>query len=135
MAIIGAITGILPLGISLMGTFGTTAAAAGGAATVGFAGLMTTLLPIIGIVAGITGAFILLDDAIVTNKERTEQLTKAAENLETSTSAAKSEAEGLANALNSYDSVIDTLNNCTRGTDEWNTALTNVKNKISEILD
>ena len=134
-AILSAVVSTLPLATSLVGTFGTTAAAAGGAATAGFAGLMTTLLPIIGIVAGIAGAAILLDNAIVTNKERTEQLTKAAENLETSTSAAKSEAEGLASALNSYDSVIDTLNNCTRGTDEWNTALTGVKNKISEILD
>ena len=60
--------------------------------------------------------------------------TEAANDLNDSLSDAKSEAEELRGAFDQYDTVIDKLNECTKGTDAWLESLREVNNQVYDIV-
>ena len=138
-AVFGVIISLLPLASTLMTTFGTTTAAAG--ATAG-AGITAALGPIGWIIGAITAAIVGLTlafsalqkaynkDAINAKKaaENAEQLAQGAEK-------AKNALEGLKAGFDAYDTAVDKLSKCVRGTDEWNAALAEVNDTVLDLLD
>ena len=109
-------------------------------------GLVAAMIASMGPVAIVIAAIVALTAIIwgvvaaynaftVSAEEAAERTAAASKRLEEAAKAAKEEAEGIKNAFDEYDTVIDTLNDCVKGTDEWYAALGNVKNKISEILE
>ena len=85
--------------------------------------------------AAFFGARALIDAFTVSNEEMVERTSAASESLAKSAKEAKEEAEGIKSAFEDYDEIVDTLESCTKGTDEWETALDNVRNKIDDILE
>ena len=120
-----------PLGASAGA--GLTAMGAGAsAASTGLAGMATAgavgLLPILGIVAAITAAIYALIEVIKyfynvwKNSTPEEQLKKTKEgldNLKSATEAATESADNLRKAFEAYTSAEDVLDNCVKGTKEW----------------
>ena len=78
-------------------------------------------------------------DAIIKKINEAELAAQKAEEVAQSLSAAAEEAanhlESIKSAVDGYDSAIETLNNCTKGTEEWNEALKNVHSEISQLLN
>ena len=60
---------------------------------------------------------------------------KSAKELGNAFDELKSKADDLNSSFNQYDNAIETLENCTRGTQEWSDALAEVNNQVLEILD
>jgi fucose permease len=58
--------------------------------------------------------------------EAAKQAAKAAEKLRDSANEAKQELQDIQNTIDAYDSAIKTLDECTKGTDEWRDALKEV---------
>ena len=61
--------------------------------------------------------------------------TAAAKALSEKLDEAKQSAENLKSAFDNYDSVVEKLENCTRGTDEWKQALEDVNNQVLDIIN
>lgn len=109
------------------------------------AGLMaqTALGPLFPVILAITAVVIGLAAAIsfaaseAKNKSPEEQLKKAqaaAEQLAEAEQDARQKADDLRSAIEKYDSAVDTLNQCTKGTKEWEEALVEVNSQVSDIL-
>ena len=60
---------------------------------------------------------------------------EAAQNLSNKAKEAQSSVDDLLSTFDAYDSAVEKLNECTKGTDEWNQALTDVNDQMWEILD
>lgn len=101
------------------------------------AGLMaqTAWGPLLPVILAITAVVIGLAAAIsfaaseAKNKSPEEQLKKAqaaAEQLAEAEQDARQKADDLRSAIEKYDSAVDTLNQCTKGTKEWEEALVEV---------
>lgn len=95
--------------------------------------IMAAMAALILIVVGLSAAF-----AEFKNNSPEGKLAKstaAAKELSEKLDKAKQSAENLKNAFNNYDSVVEQLENCTRGTDEWKQALEDVNNQVLDILN
>lgn len=95
--------------------------------------IMAAMAALILIVVGLSAAF-----AEFKNNSPEGKLAKstaAAKELSEKLDTAKQSAEDLKNAFNNYDSVVEQLENCTRGTDEWKQALEDVNNQVLDILN
>ena len=68
-------------------------------------------------------------DAIAAQKAE-----EAAKGLSKTYDETKQKADDLKSSFDSYNSVIEKLNSCTKGTEEWNAALTEVHSQIDQIL-
>lgn len=66
---------------------------------------------------------------------RIEGAETAIENLNSSVTELKDNLSGVTSAFDNYKSLIDALNECDRGTEEWNNALKNVKDSMWDLLD
>ena len=77
-------------------------------------------------------------DALIKQFNAAEIAAQKAEAVSASLSAAADEAASHLNAISSavdgYEGAIETLNSCTKGTQEWSDALKNVHSSISELL-
>ena len=95
--------------------------------------LAAALAAFIGIGLGVKAAFEAIHAASPEGKlEAAEEEAKA---LSETFAELKSEADGLASAFDAYDSVVDRLTECTRGTDEWAEALQAVNDQVLDMLD
>ena len=63
-----------------------------------------------------------------------KKLQKTTKDLSDAFDEAQQNAESLKSTIDSYDSVIETLNNCVKGTKEWNDALAEVKQATIDIV-
>ena len=67
--------------------------------------------------------------------ESAKRAAEAAEELKKQTDEAKQSLQNLTSAFDDYKNIVNALEECTEGTDKWNEALTNVNNKIWELLE
>lgn len=124
--------------LTAVATEGLTAATAGFGAT-----LYTVLWPIglvmlaiTALVAVVAGLVALFKDAQAKSPEgQLKKAQAAADDLAESLGDAKEEAANLRSAFSSYDSVVEKLNSCVKGTDEWKQALQDVNNEVLSILE
>ena len=121
------------IGVTLSETAANYGLAASELAALWPLGLIVAILAVLA--AAIIGVIALVDAFTVSNEEMAERTAEASKNLGESAKAAKEEAQGIKDAFTEYDEVVDALNSCTKGTDEWKEALEKVKGKISDILD
>ena len=121
------------IGVTLSETAANYGLAASELAALWPLGLIVAILAVLA--ATIIGVIALVDAFTVSNEEMAERTAEASKNLGESAKAAKEEAQGIKDAFTEYDEVVDALNSCTKGTDEWREALEKVKGKVSEILD
>ena len=125
-----------------MATGETEAFAAGmiqaqGAAHVFAASLWEVLAPILPIIAAagvLVGVIYSVVKEYNSANEAARQAEQTAEDLADAAQEASNKLSSIKSAVEGYDSVVDKLNACTRGTEEWNTTLAEAKGKIDEIL-
>ena len=125
-----------------MATGETEAFAAGmiqaqGAAHVFAASLWEVLAPILPIIAAagvLVGVIYSVVKEYNSANEAARQAEQTAEDLGNAAQEASNKLSSIKSAVEGYDSIVDKLNACTRGTEEWNTTLTEAKGKIDEIL-
>ena len=108
------------------------------------AGVVTTIAGTIGVVATVTlglaalatviGAIIVIANRPISLKEQLEEATEAANQAKQGLQDAKTAAQDLETAFSGYDSVLETLNSCTQGTQEWRDALLGVNESVIDIL-
>ena len=131
------------LAIALAGEAGAAAAAAGVNFTLGesftiVAAAVGTFLvkawPFIAIGAALAAAGIAIYNAWTKDAKAAEQAAETAKALGEAYEETKQRVEELANAFDGYTSAIETLEQCTRGTQEWNDALVSVNDSVAEIL-
>ena len=127
---ISGLVSTLFLGIHTITTFGAALrgliASLGGPAT----------LAIVAITAGIMALIAAIKKIQANSPEA--QLKKAKERLEelrTATDSAKTAVDSLKEAFDGYNSIKDKLDGCVKGTKEWEEALTEVNQKVIEILN
>lgn len=115
--------------------------AAGGVLTFGEV-LYTTLLPL-GLIAAAIGALILAFKGIVaivksieanSPEGKLKAAEEKAEDLADSLEDAKTKAQDLQSAFDTYNSIYEKLQNCTKGTQEWSDALAEANTKTTELL-
>ena len=156
MSSISGIGGAIGKITTALGTAGTAATAAGAAGAAGGAAaeggflaaaggaeaLQIALGPIGWILLGVTAAVVGLTAAIYLGVKAynadAEAAKKAAENAKVmaeEADKAKQEVKDLADAFNRYDSAIDKLNSCTKGTQEWRDAIREVNDEVLSLLD
>ena len=110
--------------------FGATATAAGTAASIAMWQVTLIVVAITAIVAAV---------ALLVNKQsaaekKAKRMAEAAEELAENAEKAQQKVEDLKSAFNSYDEVIKTLENCTKGTQEWYDALAQVEKEVLNIM-
>lgn len=98
--------------------------------------LLPVILAITAAVAALiaTFAFFASEASNTSAEGQLKKAEAAAEALAEAESEAKDKADNLRSAIESYDSAIDTLNSCTKGTKEWEEALIEVNKQASELL-
>ena len=133
-------------GLQTVGAGGVAAGAGlqatGAGATATAAGLWSIIWPIglviaglgalIGIIYGISKA---IDNSNYTTKEQIENATKSVEELKTALDNTKTSAEELKNTFDSYDSAVNAIKECTKGTQEYYEALNNANQAALELIN
>lgn len=94
-----------------------------------------TFLATVAISAVVIGTLYAVSKAANAEAESLQRATEAAENLKEKSQQTKTELNNIISAFNQYQTAIDTLNECTKGTDEWKEALSNVNEQIWNILE
>ena len=94
-----------------------------------------TFLATVAISAVVIGALYAVSKAANAEAESLQRATEAAENLKEKSQQIKTELNNIISAFDQYQTAIDTLNECTKGTDEWKEALSNVNEQIWDILE
>lgn len=91
---------------------------------------------IVAAIAALTAVAVLAFQQMKANSPegKLEAAKKTAASLAEEVNKTKEEAEALKETFSQYDSVVDELNNCIRGTDEWRDALKKVNDVVLEIL-
>ena len=140
------ISNIVQIKTTFGGLSGLIGAVKGGFLALGsaIAGVVTTIAGAIGVVATVTlglaalavaiGAIIVIANKPISLKEQLEEATEAANQAKQGLQDAKTAAQDLESAFSSYDSVLETLNSCTQGTQEWRDALLGVNESVIDIL-
>ena len=102
--------------------------------------LLAIFVPLVAIIAalvavcyGLSVAFEAIHAA--SPEGQLEAAKEAASDLSDALDSAKQQATELADAFDNYTSAVETLEECTRGTEEWRTALSNVNDEVINILD
>ena len=106
------------------------------AAASGWAALGPGLL-FVGIAAAIVGAIMLIAHAlgsIDNNAKKAKRAAEAAESLGNAAQEAQDKADALRSAFDKYDSVVEKLKQCTKGTQEWKDALAEVNSTVMDIV-
>lgn len=94
-----------------------------------------TFLATVAISAIVIGTLYAVSKAANAEAESLQRATEAAENLKEKSQQTKTELNNIISAFDQYQTAIDTLNECTKGTDEWKEALSNVNEQIWNILE
>lgn len=104
--------------------------------------LNASLLPVAAIALGIVaaigaliGVFVLLAKFAHEDELAVENASKAAEKMTTVASDANQKAQDLKSTIDSYDSCVEKLNQCTKGTQEWRDALKETGKAALEVID
>ena len=138
-AIFGVLISVLPLASTLMTTFGTTTAAAGATAGAGMTAALGPVGIVIGVIvaaiAGLTLAFSALQKAYNKDAINAKKAAENAEKLAEGAEKAKNALEGLKAGFEAYDTAVDKLEKCVKGTDEWNAALAEVNDTVLDLLN
>lgn len=99
--------------------------------------LWASLGPYIAIVA-VIGALVAISIAAYkaqhAHEEQMKRSAEAAESLKQKSEDAAQKVEDIKSAFDSYDSAVEALQNCTKGTEEWYNALSKVNDEILNIL-
>ena len=122
------------------GAAGTTGAVTGLGATLSSLGatlssLAAVVLPVIAVVGALTAAFIAVYNEATKYERAAKKASETHENIKASAEEAKTKVENLKNAFKEYDTVTDTLNQCVKGTNEWNEALEKANNQVLTMLN
>ena len=140
------ISNIVQIKTTFGGLSGLIGAVTGGFSALGsaIAGVAATIAGTIGVVATVTLGLAALAAAIIaiiaianrpiSLKEQLEEATEAANQAKQGLEDAKTAAQDLETAFSGYDSVLETLNSCTQGTQEWRDALLGVNESVIDIL-
>ena len=140
------ISNIVQIKTTFGGLSGLIGALKGGFLSLGsaIAGVVTTIAGTIGVALTVTAGLVALAAAIaivvavanrpISLKEQLEEATEAANQAKQGLQDAKTAAQDLENAFSGYDSVLETLNSCTQGTQEWRDALLGVNESVIDIL-
>lgn len=94
-----------------------------------------TFLATVAISAVVIGTLYAVSKAANAEAESLQRATEAAENLKEKSQQTKTELSNIISAFDQYQTAIDTLNECTKGTDEWKEALSDVNEQIWDILE
>ena len=127
--------------IPLIGAYVSETAAATGAsaATATFGAVLQSVFPVIGlIVGGIAAIGIALkawDNTHYSFAEKMEDAKASTERAAEAAENAKNKYEEIASAVDEYEAVLTTLNDCTAGTDEWREALEKVQEVTNNLID
>ena len=76
-----------------------------------------------------------LNKGVDEHQKKLEELTKTAEGFSKAQEDIENKVSNISSAFDAYDTAVATLDECTAGTEEWQTALNNVNQKILDILD
>lgn len=151
IGLLGTIATMAPIVITNMAQLCTTFPAIGTAVSSASASIASFGATIVGAlgpvglaIAGISAAATILGVILyeidqagkkpLSLKEQLESATEAAEQAEKKLQDVKTAASDLENAFDGYDSVLETLNSCTKGTEEWRDALLDVNESVIGIL-
>ena len=96
-------------------------------------GFLATAGPVLGVVAGIAAVAIVVKQIYEEYNKYSiaaEKAAKVTKDLNEATDEAKQQFESLKSAFDSYQSLVDKLNSCTKGTQEWRDALQEVYNEV-----
>jgi len=96
--------------------------------------VLAPILPIVAAVGVLVGVIYSIVKEYNSANEAARQAEQTAEDLADASQEASNKLSSIKSAVEGYDSVVDKLNACTRGTEEWNTTLAEAKGKIDEIL-
>lgn len=118
-------------------TAGTAGAAAGTSMAAAWAAALWPIVAIIAAVAAVGAAVAFVAGEIKNSSPEAqfERASEAAENLATAAEEAQTAAENLASTIEGYNSAVDTLNDCVRGTEEWEEALKAANDAAVELIN
>lgn len=109
------------------------AAGAIGAFTASIGVLLGAVVVAVGVIAAL--AFIIKEVYNSSAEGKLKKAQQALDNLTDAATEAKTAADGLKNSIESYDSAIDKLEECKRGTEEWKQALIEANDAALEIIN
>ena len=131
----GIIQGLAKITPSFLTAGASAEVAAGGVTT--FGSTLLTIMPWVAGVAlalwGLSKVFKFLEEQSITYQLK--QAEQAVDDAKTAMEEAKTAAEGLKSAFDEYDKVRASLDDCTVGTEEWYTALQNVNDQVTDMLE
>ena len=104
-----------------------------GAFTASIGVLLGTVAIAVGVIAAL--AFIIKEVYNSSAEGKLKKAQQALDNLTDAATEAKTAADGLKNSIESYDSAIDKLEDCKRGTEEWKQALIEANDAALEIIN
>ena len=143
LKIIETLAMIIPMAISSVTTLTGALGALAGSETVAAIGATTMWEAITGPIGWVIAAITLVTVAVFalwnafkpkTAEERLNDAEKAVAQLKDGLNEAKQAADDLNAAFDRYDSAIEKLNQCTKGTEEWKKTLEEVNAEILEII-
>lgn len=110
-----------------------------GLSTTSFGGAIIGMIPYLAIAAAAIGGLVFIGKELYNtynaDKIGAEKAAEAAQNLSKAVDEAASSLDGIVSAIDNYDSLIKTLEECEDDTDKWNEALKDVNNSIWDILE
>lgn len=92
------------------------------------------ILVAVAATAALTAAIALAVKESNKDAKAAEKAAEATKNLAEATDSAKQELDNLKSSFDAYDTAVEKLNNCTRGTQEWHDALKAVNDEVLNIL-
>ena len=133
-SVLAIVTSILPVfatGLQIVGQAGATAGA-GITAAMGPVGL--AIGAVVAIIYVAIKAFSQYESEIDKANRELKEAVKTSEQYVEATREIKSALDSIQNGFSAYDTAVEKLNDCVRGTDEWHNALQNVNNTVIELL-
>lgn len=97
--------------------------------------LMLQLLPIIAVIAAVTGAVYLAVSAYNADADAALKAAEASQELKDSNQELEQSFTELQSTFDTYETALEKLNECIKGTEEWNEALKEVNNSAIEVLN
>ena len=135
VAVFGVLMTALPLVPPLFSAIGASGAAAGAGVTAAMGPVGWIILGIVAAVTALTLAFSALSDIYNADAIAAKKAAENAEALASASEKAKQQLEGIKNGFDAYDTAVEKLNSCVKGTEEWNEALSEVNDTVMGLLD
>ena len=135
VAVFGVLMTALPLVPPLFSAIGASGTAAGAGITAAMGPVGWIILAVVAAVTALTLAFSALSDVYNADAIAAKKAAENAEALASASEEAKRQLEGIKNGFDAYDTAVEKLNSCVKGTEEWNEALNEVNNTVMGLLD